>query len=271
MEDVPRTDRFTSLREQYYLSGRTLIISQLYDIALINFGYSLELALKQILLGCEEPEKTVRRYHHLERYYCRVCEIAPEFSVSVSEEFIQYCDRGLNSRYPSHQVKQLESNPNKIWMISMSTLHCYDDLLLQLDDYIARQFSEKCSIGLRAAGNLEHVSGRVFFHCNDAAHNRIMSYRARLENPIKFEALMRDIGQKGLWNFELLPFYRPWGPKSGDNPAKAFSQPEIIDGSFDFKAPEWKANGNFGGFFTSCYFTAPSDAKVVWSSGHHDP
>ena len=84
MEDVPRTDRFTSLREQYYLSGRTLIISQLYDIALINFGYSLELALKQILLGCEEPEKTVRRYHHLGRYYCRVCEIAPEFSVSVS-------------------------------------------------------------------------------------------------------------------------------------------------------------------------------------------
>jgi hypothetical protein len=49
MMDQPTYDRFKELRQDYYLAGRSLLINQLFGMAGINLGYSIELSLKFLL------------------------------------------------------------------------------------------------------------------------------------------------------------------------------------------------------------------------------
>ncbi len=248
--DQATYDRFKELRQDYYLGGRCLLINQLFGMAGINLGYSIELSLKFLLAFNGHTLKELKQDHDIERYYSQVIGNKYISSLKVSGDFLRFINERLNARYPimiaGHLAKHAKESQAYIFTIDM--LHCYDDFILQLDDAIADAVDDpRTSIGFRSCRDLKSLKGRIFFHCNDHAFERIPIYRAILVNN-------RDLGDDyeyiesvlsdptDLWNFKGLIAYRPWGPKSDWFPASTFSFPKFEDNKVSIKAAQWSAN-----------------------------
>ncbi len=242
-------DRFKELRQDYYLAGRCLLINQLFGMAGINFGYSIELSLK-FILSFKGHKISELMKHDLEYYYNLVLNknyIAP---LKISSDFLRFINERLNARYPSMIAKHMAAHEleSRIYLFTIDMLHCYDDFILQLDDALYKLVNDpRISIGFRSCRDLSSINGRIFFHCNDHAFARIPTYRELLvkhrdpgDNFEYFESVLSN--PSDLWNFKGLIAYRPWGPKSDWSPASTFEYPKFEGNEVSFKAAQWKAN-----------------------------
>ncbi len=263
--DQSTKEKFTVLRESYYLAGRTLMISSQFQAGLINLGYAIELSLKQMLLMAgEDPKKLFK--HTLEKYYQSLLKYWPEFKISASSDFWNTCDRGLNSRYPMNLTRELEKDlaNDTLWFIPIDLIHCYDDVILQMDEFLAETFDHTVCLGVRAEGNLQSNQGRTFYHCNDAAFDRRSYYQAKLEEGID-GSKKADFDIEELWNFEGLPLYRPWPWKKNWNPAAKYKFPKKENGKITAQAACWKANHGVSNCYANASFTPSKDGKVQLS------
>lgn len=247
--DQSSYDRFKELRQAYYLAGRCLLINQLFPMAGINLGYCIELSLKFVLAFHGHPKKELKK-HHVDRYYDMVIGRGYLPALNVSADFLGFVTERLNARYPSiinEQVARHETEA-RAYVFTIDMLHCYDDLILQLDDAIYRAVGDpRISMGFRSCRDLTHVRGRIFFHCNDHAFERIPQYRALLtsnrDEGDAFEQVDLLLSRpEDLWNFKALIAYRPWGPKTGWKPAAEFEFPKVAEGQIQVKAAKWNAN-----------------------------
>lgn len=242
-------NRFKELRQQYYLAGRTLLINRIFGMAGINFGYSIELSLKFILLMNGYTNKDLLK-HGLRDYYTMSVEGGFIPSLSVSDDFLKFVDERLNTRYPIMIEGNVKAHldEDRVYVFTIDMLHCYDDFILQLDDVIAEAASDpRTSIGFRSCRGLNSTAGRIFFHSNDHAFARIEKYTAMLnENRDANDNLdlIKEILTKPneLWNFTGLIACRPSGPKNNWNPALNFKFPKIEKGHFILKAAIWSGN-----------------------------
>lgn len=251
-------NRFKELRQQYYLAGRSLLINRFFGMAGINFGYSIELSLKFILLK-NGYKKSKLLKHGLRDYYRMSIDDGFIPKLSVSDDFLQFIDERLNTRYPIMIEGNFKAHleDNRAYVFTIDMLHCYDDLILQLDDAITEGVSDpRISIGFRSCRDLSSTSGRIFFHSNDHAFARIEKYIAMLQNNRddndNFE-LIKEIlvSPNELWNFTGLIAFRPWGPKSNWNPALDFQFPKVENKHFKLKAATWQGNHVGTGLYLS--------------------
>lgn len=247
--DQAAYDRFKELRQDYYLGGRCLLINQLFGMAGINLGYSIELSLKFLLAVNGYPKRSLMK-HDVEHYYSQVIEKKYISPIKVSDDFLRFINERLNARYPSMIAKHLSTHEkaSRAYVFTVDMLHCYDDFILQLDDAVVKAVDDpRTSIGFRSCRELRSIKGRIFFHCNDHAFARIPTYRGILaknrdhdDDYEYIESVLRN--PTDLWNFNGLIAYRPWGPKSDWSPASTFSFPKFEDNKVSFKAAQWAAN-----------------------------
>lgn len=259
-------DRFKELRQDYYLAGRCLLINQLFGMAGINFGYSIELSLKFLLAFKGHPLNELKKDHNIERYYNQVISKNYISSLNISPDFLRFINERLNARYPIMIAKHMATHEleSRIYLFTIDMLHCYDDFILQLDDALYEVVNDpRISIGFRSCRDLSSVNGRIFFHCNDHAFARIPTYRellAKYRDPgDNFEYIESVLSNPcDLWNFKGLIAYRPWGPKSNWSPASTFEYPKFVGKKVSFKAAQWTAN-NLGTdmYLSSSNFTLP--------------
>lgn len=258
-------DRFKELRQDYYLAGRCLLINQLFGMAGINFGYSIELSLK-FILAFKGHKKSELMRHDLEHYYNLAIGKDYITPLKLSGDFLRFANERLNARYPSMIAKHMEAYEleSKIYLFTIDMIHCYDDLILQLDDELYKFVNDpRISIGFRSCRDLSSVSGRIFYHCNDHAFARIPTYRellAKYRDPgDNFEYIESILSNPSdLWNFKGLIAYRPWGPKSDWSPASTFEYPKFVGKKVSFKAAQWTANKlGTDMYLSSSNFTLP--------------
>lgn len=263
-------DKFNELRQSYYVAGRCLLINNIFGTSGINFGYAVELSLKQLLISKGYPAKKLYN-HSIAAYYREAVDNRYIPPLNVSDDFIQFMDERLNARYPSHLNKLLESHNagSRGCVFLIDSLHCYDDFILQLDDAITHALSDqRSSVGFRCCRDLMSTGGRIFFHCNDHAFERIPQYRTMLgEN--------RDAGDNyeeidgrlalpdGLWNYKGLAAYRPWGPKPNWTPANSFVAPKFDDGCLSFEAAQWRPNAELDVYLASSSFILPTGKFAI--------
>lgn len=247
-------DKFIQLRERYYLSGRTLITNQIFDIAGINFGYAIELSLKFILLqkgvNDKKSRKEIESQHNITKLYNLAIENKCIPPIDVSNDFLVFIDERLNSRYPRNIQKNFDEYEieEKIYVFTIDMLHCYDDFILQLDDMIFKETQDiKTCIGLSLCKQLDSNSGRIFFHCNDHAFERINNYIKLLEDENEidnfvFIAILNNPSE--LWNYESLVAYRPWHAKTNWNPAREYIIPEKEGNCSSISGAKWISNNS---------------------------
>lgn len=263
-------DRFKELRQKYYLAGRCLLINQMFGVAGINFGYSIEISLKFLLALNGHPKSQLMK-HHLGRYYRQVVDECYISELKASNDLLRFMDDRLNARYPTIITNQLAEYEFKqqAYVFTIDMLHCYDDFILQLDDAVSHAAGDpRISIGFRSCRELSSVDGRIFFHCNDHAFQRIPQYRQLLatnrDDGDDFEYIDGVLAEPAkLWNFKGLIAFRPWGPKSGWAPAESFVNPQYEENKIELRAAKWAAN-NLG---IDTYF---SSLSVVLPKGKYD-
>jgi hypothetical protein len=247
--DQATYDRFKELRQDYYLGGRCLLINRVFGMSGINLGYSIELSLKFILAFNGHPKNELMK-HNIENYYKQVIDMKYISPLKVSDDFLRFVNERLNARYPSMIAQRIAKHEleSRAYVFTIDMLHCYDEFILQLDDAISKAVGDpRISIGFRSCRDLKSVNGRIFFHCNDHAFERISSYKEILQQNRDpgddFEYIDSILTNPiELWNFKGLLAYRPWGPKSGWSPASTFSFPKFEEKKVSIKAAQWEAN-----------------------------
>ncbi|QNH00126.1 hypothetical protein [Pseudomonas sediminis] len=243
--DEDSYNRFKELREQYYLAGRCLLVSNLYGPAGINFGYAIELSLKLILVY--KGHSKGLRNHNIIDYYRQVVDQGYISELNVSSDFLKFANERLNTRYPKMIEENMETHKkeDRLYFFSVDMLHCYDDFFLQLDDALQDAILDpKVSTGFRCCRNINSVVGRVFFHCNDHAFQRLDRYvqllgENRDEGDQFDEFILAVENRSELWNFRGMTAVRPWGPKPGWSPAAEFKFPRVGE---PLRAAKWQAN-----------------------------
>ena len=266
-------DRFKELRQEYYIAGRTLLINRLFGSAGINFGYAIELSLKFLLVFKGETKGLMN--HDIEKYYDRAIQNNYIASLNISTDFLRFTNERLNARYPStiqHNLNE-HKKESRGYVFSIDMLHCYDDFILQLDDAITEAVGDpRSSIGFRCCRDLLSAKGRIFFHCNDHAFQRIEIYIESLnkyrDDGDGLDKLVNVISNKDeLWNYKALIAFRPWGPKQHWSPASEFSFAKFKGDKINMKAAQWSANNaGIDMYLSSMNMTLPAGK---WETSIH--
>ncbi len=269
--DERQYDLFKQLRQDYYLAARCLLINQMFGMAGINFGYAIELTLKFILAFNKWPIEKLRG-HDIKTYYQNVIDEGYINQVNISDDFINFANNKLKDRYPSYISAQFAEHQAKgqAYIFTIDILHCYDDFILQLDDAVSQAVKDpRISIGFRSCRDLLSVNGRIFFHCNDHAFQRIDLYREYLrsnrEGGDNFEHIDNALtNEDELWNFKGLMAYRPWGPKADWAPAQAFTNPRFEGELLKLRYAIWVPNESaIGTYLSPLKITLPEGKYAV--------
>ncbi|MGI0133793.1 MAG: hypothetical protein ACREBW_02390 [Candidatus Micrarchaeaceae archaeon] len=185
MDDDFQRRKFTELRFEYYVSGRTLWFSDTMNIGAMLLGYAVELSLKYALICAGVAHKRLLHGHRPVDLFKKCIEVNAIPGVTASEDLLQYVSDMFNQRYPSQVIEtSAEANARGHAIgLSLDVILAYDDLMIQLDDALRLKCSDhSVSIGLLAAHFVNRPQGRGFFHCNVAALKNSHFYREHLKD-----------------------------------------------------------------------------------------
>ncbi|PJE76534.1 hypothetical protein COV05_04160 [Candidatus Uhrbacteria bacterium CG10_big_fil_rev_8_21_14_0_10_48_16] len=211
---------FGLLRFEYYLAGRQLWFSKaghLYSPKLM-LGYAIETSLKHGLLiiedagvSLDQDAKSIRGKSHDLKELLSTCVRYNLFStIDTSDDFLDFATKGLNSRYPKHIRDNFDEASNRDpYLLTINvgeTIGYYDDLMLKLDDEIWSITNKpEFSVGFRGSSQASSATGKIFFHCNLPAMQRLKKYHAtvsehRSHHVSDIESLNK--GEEFLWKYE---------------------------------------------------------------------
>lgn len=248
-----RYDRFKELRTDNYVNGRLAMINGLFDQAAVNFGYSIELSLK-FLLAHNGKQRGDLNKHDLNLYYNMCISEGHIPRLRVSESFLRFADERFNARYPGTIMETFKANleDSLAFTFPIDMLHCYDDFILQLDEAVANHVNDsRVMIGFRCSRELLSPSGRLFYHCNDHAFERLELYKKLLrenrDEGDNYNAILEILENpvNKLWNFPGALAYRPWGPKQSWHPAEIYEGDKLVENKVETKGAQWQTNAQF--------------------------
>jgi hypothetical protein len=146
LEQHGRRRDFMVRRFEHYAAGRSLVRLGAYGPALVELGYAIEFHLKAALSEIEHLWRRskfenkvcdeVDSRHNLPVLYQLSKErglLLPETCISL--EFLCYARDHFDRRYPSGERALLDRERH--FSYGLSTLHTYDDAIVQLDDALA--------------------------------------------------------------------------------------------------------------------------------------
>lgn len=225
----------------YYIAGRTLCINAQLNLAAFNFSYCIELMIKWILehKGYTELQKS---HNFCELFkQLNLCDV----TINISDDFILFINTRFNIRYPSNRnrkTKEYQDN-NLFFGMTIDYIHAYDDIILQLDDYITQNIlSSEQSFLNRALNDLDAANSRILLHCNRSAFRKLHKSE---ENFI----------QK-YWKFDNLPLGIPYSYKNNTQYAGDFKIPHWIEGDppcLNLKHQVWQSFEK--NFYEGFYYT----------------
>lgn len=183
MDDTFQRQKFTELRFEYYVSGRTLWFSDTMNIGAMLLGYAVELSLKYALIQAGITHRGLLHGHRAVDLFRKCMELDAIPGVEASEDLLQYVSDMFNQRYPSQVIEtSAEANARGHALVSsLDLILAYDDLMIQIDEALRTKCGDgSVSIGLLAAHFVNRAQGRGFFHCNVAALKNTAFYREQL-------------------------------------------------------------------------------------------
>jgi hypothetical protein len=182
MDRKYQMSKFCELRFEYYSAGRTLWFTDNMETAAILLGYAVELSLKQILVATGN-DKYQMNSHNVISLYARANDLALKGAVPVTEDLLHFVTDRLHHRYP-RQVEETVADAQKRGQavcLSLDVIAAYDDLTLELDEWLRKSFPEEgASLGMLAAHFVNRTAGRSVFHANSAALAHSELYKALL-------------------------------------------------------------------------------------------
>lgn len=119
-----------------------------FHSACIMLGYTIETTMKaglmEVLTHDEQRNNNIlNRSHNIKHIYAECIKHDLFANINVSNDFIEHIDYHFQ-RYPSQMQKTLENanKQNKVISNSNDWLFYYDDLIVQLDDYLLNRASD---------------------------------------------------------------------------------------------------------------------------------
>lgn len=167
------------IRYDFYVSGRVAMYTGSYYAWGFLLGHATEVTLKAALahLGVTNPKLV--NGHDIGKLFDAARQGGMFTATKVSPDLIAYVDDILWSRYPRQleEARHDQAAQGRNFAFSLGTLSAFDDLLLQLDDELAEAVGRReISVGFRGACSVESTSGRLFFHANYPALDRLGVY-----------------------------------------------------------------------------------------------
>jgi len=152
MEDSKAREKYRLIRYEYYHSGRTLFLSGCFLSGGILLGYAVETTLKAGLLEVlseKEKEKQIKNrkgilfQHDINKIFDECVSAGIFREIEVSEDFLEFINNNFQ-RYPSQQYEifQKASKRNIVLCNSTDYVYYYDDLIVQLDNYLLKYTSD---------------------------------------------------------------------------------------------------------------------------------
>lgn len=192
--------KFTELRLEYYVSGRTLWFSDTMTMGALLLGYAIEMHLKHAIAENEihTPKKLLYK-HDIPALYEHCQENGLFKDVHATKDLLYYVSDMLHQRYPAQSIETSVEAEKRGHAISLSigVISAYDDLVIQLDDSLRQQLSNPdVSIGLKASHFINRHQGRAFFHSNIAALKNIEFYRKHISD--EYENAEERMQKEGL-------------------------------------------------------------------------
>jgi hypothetical protein len=145
---MERREQYRLVRYDYYHAGRVLHLMGNFHSACIMLGYAVETTMKAGLLEVfskdeRKNNKILNSSHNIKRIYTECRKHCLFDNVKVSDDFLEHIDYHFQ-RYPS-QMQKASDNASKRNMTicnSVDWLYYYDDLIVQLDEYLLKNTSD---------------------------------------------------------------------------------------------------------------------------------
>jgi hypothetical protein len=149
---MDQRERYRLVRYDYYHAGRILHLMGNFHSACIMLGYTIEITMKAGLLEIQsevpqndkkEMNRILMRSHDVKEIYSKCREYSLFDYVKVSDDFLEHIDYHFQ-RYPSQMKTALDNATEKNDVIgnSVDWVYYYDDLIVQLDDYLLSKTSD---------------------------------------------------------------------------------------------------------------------------------
>ena len=145
---MEQRERYRLVRYDYYHAGRVLHLMGKFHRACFMLGYTIETTMKaglmEVLTNDEQKKNVIlNRSHDIKRIYSECSKYSLFENVKVSDDFLKHIDYHFQ-RYPSQMQKASynASKQNKVIGNSVDWVYYYDDLIVQLDDYLLSKTSD---------------------------------------------------------------------------------------------------------------------------------
>lgn len=247
-------EKYKLVRYDYYHAGRVLHLMGNFHSACIMLGYAVETTMKagllEVLTNDEQKKNGIlNRSHNIKNIYdeCRRHDLFD--NVRVSDDFVEHIYYHFQ-RYPSQmmEVWQNASKDNKEFANSIDWLYYYDDLIVQLDEYLLDKTSDPMiSIFYHAIRTLETKYARDILLENAFAILKFNKYaelvRRNMPQRDDLKAEIEDNLSKGAvfyWNpSDKLRTYDQIAAIAEMYSASAFELPkwELVNGSWQVHIP----------------------------------
>ena len=213
---MEQREQYRLVRYYYYHAGRVLHLMGNFHSACIMLGYTVETTMKAGLmevLADNEQKKNwkLNHGHNIESIYSECRKYGLFDNVGVSGDFLKHIDYHFQ-RYPRDIRKTLDNagKQNKVIGNSIDWVYYYDDLIVQLDDYLLSRTSDPMiSIIYHAIYTLETRYARDILQENAFAILQFNKYAelVRRNMPLRddLKTLIEDNLSKGAlfyWNTE---------------------------------------------------------------------
>lgn len=190
------------VRYQYYASGRADVIFSNLGITGVILGYAIETSYKHLLHELDLSDKGIIKCHSVKLIHNYLLKKNAEVP-QVSNDFLDFIDNHLHSRYPSQRYEtstRIEAK-NRFFVFNSLAMSFYDDLMFQLDNLILKTTNDDyhASVFFRGATDCLMSRGQFFFHGNYhayLAHNEIIKYletHGGLESEIEHLKTYREL------------------------------------------------------------------------------
>lgn len=144
---MEQREQYRLVRYDYYHAGRVLHLMGNFHSACIMLGYTVETIMKAGLIEVlsnheQQKNKVLNSSHNIRNIYSECRKYGLFEDIKVSNDFIEHIDYHFQ-RYPSQMQKVSENanKQNKVIGNSDDWLFYYDDLIVQLDDYLLNRAS----------------------------------------------------------------------------------------------------------------------------------
>ena len=176
MDDQQQIRDWTKQRYEYYVAGRTLWFNNQMEMGAMMLAYSVEAHMKQVLSQQKKPPRKLLYGHDILGLFEKSTELNLFTDLEVSNDLLRYAQDNFHRRYPSQTRETIQDAMSRGHCLAMDPclIFAYDDLILQLDESVYRYSGTvKASIAARGATLVDCFDGRLFFHCNYPAIDRL--------------------------------------------------------------------------------------------------